>query len=116
MCADICVHDTGGGNTHAHVMLTMCQATRYLFQIQEEKNADRNWANPVYGGVGLSERRDERQDHHSDKGMESGVCQAEHTQSEVSCSERGSARDRTDTKGCLQYLVAGTSTAQDIEQ
>lgn len=23
MCADICVHDTGGGNPHAHVMLTM---------------------------------------------------------------------------------------------
>ncbi|WP_313527636.1 MobQ family relaxase [Anaerotignum sp.] len=23
MCADICVHDTGGGNPHAHIMLTM---------------------------------------------------------------------------------------------
>nr|WP_246346178.1 MobQ family relaxase [Sedimentibacter hydroxybenzoicus] len=23
MCADICVHDTGGGNSHAHIMLTM---------------------------------------------------------------------------------------------
>ena len=23
MCADVCVHDTGGGNPHAHVMLTM---------------------------------------------------------------------------------------------
>ena len=23
MCADICLHDTGGGNPHAHVMLTM---------------------------------------------------------------------------------------------
>ncbi|ENY8964298.1 MobQ family relaxase [Clostridioides difficile] len=23
MCADICIHDTGGGNPHAHVMLTM---------------------------------------------------------------------------------------------
>lgn len=23
MCADLCVHDTGGGNPHAHVMLTM---------------------------------------------------------------------------------------------
>lgn len=23
MCADICIHDTGGGNPHAHIMLTM---------------------------------------------------------------------------------------------
>ena len=23
MCADICLHDTGGGNPHAHIMLTM---------------------------------------------------------------------------------------------
>ena len=23
MCADVCVHDTGGGNPHAHIMLTM---------------------------------------------------------------------------------------------
>lgn len=24
MCADVCLHDTGGGNPHAHIMLTMC--------------------------------------------------------------------------------------------
>ena len=23
MCADVCLHDTGGGNPHAHIMLTM---------------------------------------------------------------------------------------------
>lgn len=23
MCADVCIHDTGGGNPHAHIMLTM---------------------------------------------------------------------------------------------
>ena len=27
MYVGICVHDTGGGNPHAHLMLTMLQAT-----------------------------------------------------------------------------------------
>ncbi len=121
MCAGICVYDTGGGNPHAHVMLTMrpfdengewgakqkkeyilnredgnkiydrkkCQykcksvpatdwndqtkagewwaachaekahrAIGHLFQVQGKKEADRSRTNPVYGGVGLSGRRD----------------------------------------------------------
>jgi len=32
MCADICIHDTGGGNPHAHVLLTM-----------RPFNEDRSW-------------------------------------------------------------------------
>ena len=48
--------------------------------------------------------------------MENRVCQAdqpaERTQSEVSCTQRGSERSRADTKECLQYLAAGTATPQ----
>lgn len=88
------------------------RAVGYLFQVQGEKEADRSRANPVCGGAGLPQRRDERQDHHSDKGMESGVCQAdrraERAQSAVSCAESGSERSRADTKERLQYLAAGT--------
>ena len=52
--------------------------------------------NPAYGGKRLSQKRDKRQDYNLDKGMESGVCQAdrreENTQSEVSYIERESER------------------------
>ncbi len=101
MCADFAIHDTGGGNPHAHIMLT--------------KEADRGRANPIHGGARLSERRDERQDRPAGKGMESGVCQAdrrkENAQSAVSCFERGGERSRENQKERLQYLAAGTAGA-----
>ncbi len=74
----------------------------------------------IQGKLKPVERRDERQDHRSDKDMESGVCHVDrqegNAQSEVSCTQRGSKRRRADTKECLQYLAAGTAgtnTEQD---
>jgi len=52
MCADIAIHDTGGGNPHAHVILTMRpfnedkswgdkQKKEYILNPQGEKNYDK---------------------------------------------------------------------------
>jgi len=52
MCADICIHDTGGGNPHAHIMLTMRpfnedrawgekQKKEYILDPQSEKIYDK---------------------------------------------------------------------------
>lgn len=53
MCADVCIHDTGGGNPHAHIMLTMRpfeqggkwgakQKKEYILDAQGNKIYDRN--------------------------------------------------------------------------
>ncbi len=85
------------------------------FKYKGEKEADRSRANPVYGSERLSKRRDERQDHNPDKGMESGVCQADrrtgNAQPAVSCFERGSERSRANPQERLQHLAAGTAGA-----
>ena len=47
-----------------------------ITSIEEEiRQLDRSRANPAYGGKRLIQRRDERQDHNPDNGMESRVCQ-----------------------------------------
>ena len=77
------------------------------------KAADGNRANPVYGGERRPQRREERQDRHSDRGMENRVCQTdrrtENAQSTVSCTQRGSERSRADAKERYRYPVAGTA-------
>ena len=65
-------------------------------------------------------RRNERQDHNPDKGMERRIHQAdrreENTQSAVSCIERGSERSRENQKERLQYLAAGTEGTTTLQK
>jgi len=58
-------------------LLTAYQASRHLSQIQGQKGVDGFRANTFHGGKKLPQRRDERQDHPADKGVESGAWQAD---------------------------------------
>lgn len=89
------------------------RAIRHLFQVQGKEAADGNRANLIYDSEKLSQRRDERQDHNPDKGMENRVCQTDrrekNAESAISCIERGSKRSRANPKERLQYLTTGTA-------